>query len=134
MSRTLPQALAAFLGWVAFGLLWWLAFRHLGPARQMLTGVLLAAAFAVFVGIVTGAWVAWNVFLWKRNGPKPVRLPAPYNYSRDVAGRQVQCDFASLRTSRFIVVDVVDGPRGPIKTYVAGDEEITTEEGLVCAL
>jgi hypothetical protein len=128
------QALAALFGWVAFGLLWWLAFRHLGPTRQMVTGVLLAAAFAVFLGIVTGAWVAWNVFLWRRNGPKPVRLPIPYDYSQDAAGRQVQGDFASLRTSRFIVVDIVDGPEGPTKTYVAGDEEVTTEEELVCAL
>ena len=134
MSRTLYQALAALFGWVAFGLLWWLAFRHLGPARQMLTGVLLAAAFAVLLGIATGAWVAWNVFVWRRNGPKPVRLPTPYDYSRDAAGRQVRADFASLRTSRFIVVDLVDDSSGPAKTYVPGDEEITTEEATVCAL
>lgn len=134
MRRTLCQAAAAFAGWVAFGLLWWLAFRHLGPARQMLTGVLVAAVFAGALAIATGAWVAWNVFIWKRNGPKPVRLPIPYDYSRDVTGRQVEADLASLQTSRFIVIDVVDAPGGSTKTYTPGDEEITGEEVLACAL
>ena len=83
MRRTLVQALAALFGWVAFGLLWWLAFSRLGPTRQMLTGVLLAAVFALVLGILTSAWVAWNVFRWKRRTPKPISLPTS---SRLLAG------------------------------------------------
>jgi hypothetical protein len=134
VGRKLYQPLAALLGWAAFGLLWWLAFRHLGPAWQMLTGLLLAAAFTVFLAIVTGAWIAWNVFLWRRDGPKPVRLPHPYDYSRDSVGRQVRTDFSSLRGSRFIVVDVTGGADDPGKIYTPGDEEVTGEEAMVCAL
>jgi hypothetical protein len=134
MRRTLGQASTALFGWVAFALLWWVAFRHLGPMRQMLTGVLSAAALAVFVGVATGAWVALNVWAWRRNGPRPARLPTPYDYSRDMIGRRVEADFALLRGSRFIIVDVGNGPDGSTKTYVSADEEVTPEEALVCAL
>jgi len=134
MARRTYQVAAAAIGWIAFGLLWWLAFRHLPSTHQMLTGGALIAGFAAFMAVVTGAWITWNVRVWKRDGPKPLRLPTPHDYSRDVTGRELRADFDALKSARFIVVDLVEGPDGLVKTYSAGDEAVTSEEAAVCAL
>jgi hypothetical protein len=134
MPRTIFQSLVALLGWAVFGLLWWLAFRGAGPSRAVLFGLLATIGVAVLLGAVAGAWVAWNVHVWRRHGPPPVRLPHRYDYSHDVAGRPVQADFASLKASRYVVIDLTDGPGGPVKVYSEGDEVVTAEEAASCRL
>lgn len=132
MFRKLSQAFVGLLGWIAFSLLWWVAFRDLPPLRQVLTGLMLISEYTTFVAVATYGWVTWRVLLWRRHGPAPERLPCAYDYSRDVTGRGVAAEFQALKLSRYVVVDVAESATGAVKTYAAGDEMVTSEEAAAC--
>jgi hypothetical protein len=130
--RKLFQILVGLLGWLTFGLLWWVAFWRLPPFREVLTDLVLIVAYATIVALAAYAWVTWRVLLWTRRGREPDRLPCAYDYSRDATGRAVLAEFNTLNSSRYVVVDVVEGLTGPVKTYAAGEETVTDEEARAC--
>lgn len=125
---------AGLAGWAAFGLLWWYAFRHLGPARHMLTEMLVVGGFALAMFAATLVWVRWNVARFRRRGPSPTRLPRRHDFSRDANNVPVTADFSALRPARFVIIDVVPGPQGRVKLYAAGSEELSTDEAAACGL
>ena len=132
MVRTVFQTLAALLGWVIFGLLWWVAFRYSTFSRDLVDGLVLTVGLAVIAGEAAAVWVVRSVYVWLKKGPPPVRLPHPHNYWRDATGRAVQADFPGLRSSRYVVIDVIESPGSRRKTYEAGDEAVTAEEAVAC--
>lgn len=124
------QVIVAVLGWLLFGAAWWWAFSHRGPAGQQLGDLAVVAVFSLAVVVATGAWVKWNVHVYKR-GDRRVGVPVGiHDYSVDATGRPVIANLAELRTERVVVIDVIDGE----KLYTAGSPVRTEQEVAACEI
>lgn len=95
------------LGWVGFVWLWSLVLVRpwdSADLRVLILGTLL------IVPLLTLAWVAHNLALHRRLGPRrQVRAVAPH-YVQDFNGRAVVADFDELRSAPRVVIGI-DGGR-----------------------
>lgn len=123
------QLLVALVAWLAFAAMWWWAFASRGPIEDQLRDLAAIAVFSLLVVVVTSLWVRYNVRLYHRKGPR-MRIPdGGHDYSRDTLGRTVIADFDTLAYERFVIVRVLEGPNGPIKSYEPGTHlPATTDE------
>jgi hypothetical protein len=124
--RRALHAAVLVLGWLAFCAMW--AWVLIGPGAPRLLLWLGLASLLLFPA-VTLVWVAHNVALYRRLGPRRgLRHVAPH-YAQDFVGRRVDADWPALRDARRVTIAVatetldgdVDGGRGTVlvKRYAA---------------
>ena len=109
------MAIAA--GWGVFA--WsWLRVAGRTPAATAVWGVLAVAVITVVTVGLTTWWIAHNLRIYRRKGPRrsvPLAMP---DYRSDFLGRSLQADWLLLRRSSVVVVRVDDEG----KRFVAGVE------------
>lgn len=109
------HAVLVVLGWAGFVWLWNLVLVRpwdSADLRVLIVGTLVVAP------TLTVAWIAHNVGIYRRRGPRRSVPAVTWRYERDYNGREVVADFVALREARMIVVDIDGG----CKRFVAVDE------------
>lgn len=109
-AREILQVLIVALGWIGFVWLWVLVGRQPWDSSSL---VWLILGSLIVLPVVTLVWVIHNRALFKRKGERRGVAPADLGYPEDWNGRRVDADWATLRTSSMVSIDVA----GPVKTY-----------------
>lgn len=105
--RRILHALLIALGWLLFA--WsWRRVTADGPAVGELQWLLLAALLVV--PVLTLSWVAHNVGIHRRKGPRRSVPAVDMRYERDFNGRRIEADWPALAAARRIDI-VLDGDR-----------------------
>ena len=117
-ARQITHVLVAILAWVAFAALWVLLY-HQGKVTPHAIGLSVGAVAAMTAGvaIVTLAWVAHNVRIHRRKGPRTNRVVLAPRTDVDRLERPVRWDFPSghngARKTWLVVIDI----DGEVKRY-----------------
>lgn len=101
--KKLAHLLMVVLGWVGFAWMWSLVAARPWESQRLLW---LIVGSLVLMPLITGAWVWHNRALSRRKGERLTTIVADMSYARDWHGRAVQADWAALRRSRVVLVDV----------------------------
>lgn len=115
------QVLIVALGWIGFVWLWVLVGRQPWDSSRLMW---LIVGSVVVLPIVTLAWVIHNRAIFRRKGDRLGVPVADFSYRNDWHGRRVDADWATLRASRFITIDV----EGDVKAYRAAGLDFPHEE------
>lgn len=110
--RALGHGLLVVAGWVLFVLAWWVVARRPWDSYDL---TMLIAAAVLLIPAITYAWIAHNVAIYKRLGPRRSARPVERRYERDFNGRTIDADWADLHTRAHITIDA----DGPVKRYRA---------------
>ena len=113
--RRLLHAVLLIGGWALF-FYWWYLVAVRDWNRTLIALIILVTLLVA--PAVTLGWVAHNVNIFRRKGP---RLGAPrvsFEYDRDWNGREVVADWKALGEESVVVVSVDEGR----KHYAAGAE------------
>ncbi len=128
----LLQVLVAIAGWLVFAAMWWWAFDRRGPSTDQVRDLAAVAVFSLAVVVVTSLWVRYNVQIYRIKGPR-TRIPeGDRDYSHDTVGRPILAHFETLAYERSIVIDIIDGPRGPVKVYSLAEGVTSSGEEAAC--
>ncbi len=100
--HTLQLALVA-VAWVAFVASWGIVARRTPVETMVRSGAIVALA-AVATGLVTTAWIAHNLRVHRRKGPRRQSPPAGRLPTRDFRGRLLVADWDELRLSSVVQV------------------------------
>ncbi|MFT3822031.1 MAG: hypothetical protein QM750_31195 [Rubrivivax sp.] len=104
-ARRLLHAALIALGWLVFA--WsWMRVTADRPALGELKWLLLAALLAV--PVLTLSWVAHNVGIYRRKGPRRAVTPVVMRHEVDFNGRRIQADWATLAAARRVEI-LIDG-------------------------
>lgn len=112
--RRLLHGLLIILGWLLFGWSWMRVTAdrpEIGELRVLMIGAV------VVVPLLTLSWVAHNVGIYRRKGPRKAGQPVPLRYEQDFNGRTIAADFDRLVNARRIDVVIEDG----VKRFVDVD-------------
>jgi len=101
--RKLVHLLVVVIGWAGFVWLWLLVVARPWES-QGLTWLILGSL--VVVPLITGAWVLHNRALYRRKGERQAVAVVAMNYAYDWYGREVQADWAVLRRSLEVIIEV----------------------------
>lgn len=104
--RRFGHGLLIALGWLLFAWSW-----HRVTADRPEVGELrvLMVAAVIVVPLLTLSWVAHNVGIYRRKGPRKAGRAVPLHYDQDFNGRTIDADFARLACARRIDVLIVGG-------------------------
>lgn len=118
LRRRLGHAALILLGWVVFVWGWF----HVTAARPEIgeLRVLLVAALLV-VPVLTLTWVAHNVGIYRRKGPRRAVRAIELDYPRDFNGRFIRADWAALQAARVIEIGIDDENDKCFLPVAAGD-------------
>ena len=109
-DRTLQSSLqwvAVAAGWALFG--WsWVRVAETTPASTVLWSVAAVAVIAVGVMAITTAWIAHNIRIYRRKGPRRAVPPVEREFRRDFLGRELAGDWPALYDAALIAVVVVE--------------------------
>lgn len=126
------QVLVAIAGWLVFAAMWWWAFAHRGPSSDQIRDLVAVAVFSLLAVVLTSLWIRYNMRIYRIKEPR-IRIPGgDHDYSRDATGRPVLADFETLAYERSIVVEIVEGPDGPVKVYSVAKETLSDGEEVAC--
>ena len=109
-ARDWRHAPVALVGWAGFVWLWWDVLTTTTVAEVVRAG-LLVAVLVLLVVPANLAWVAHNVSIFRRKGPRSGRPSATLDYASDWTGRRVDADLVAVRRGGLVDVDVVDGAK-----------------------
>lgn len=117
------HAVVAGLGWLGFVWLWWDVVVETSGA-EVLRAVLLVVVLLLVVVPVNLGWVAHNVAIFRRKGPRTGLPSVSLDYEQDWTGRRVVADDAAVRDARLVEVDVVDEVKTlrPVELRDAADQ------------
>ena len=101
--RRLAHLLLVVLGWVGFVWMWTLVASRPWDSRGL---VWLITGSLIVVPLLTGAWVLHNRALARRKGERRSVASVDMSYAHDWHGRRVHADWAALRGSRMVLVQV----------------------------
>lgn len=99
----LTHLLVVVIGWVGFVWLWLLVAARPWDS-QGLTWLILGSL--LLMPLITGAWVLHNRSIHRRKGERQAVATADMSYAHDWHGRTVHADWATLRRSRHVIVEV----------------------------
>ena len=85
---------------------WLIVARRPWDDRDLWT---LIVAAAVVMPCVTVAWIAHNVAIFRRLGPRRAVPPVNVEYANDFYGRRIDADWASLLGCSHVTIDVDAG-------------------------
>jgi hypothetical protein len=103
LLRKLAHLLVVIVGWVGFVWLWLLVAARPWDS-QGLTWLIVGSL--ILMPLLTGAWVLHNRSLYRRKGERQAVATADMGYAHDWHGRSVQADWAALRRSRSVLIEV----------------------------
>lgn len=101
--RKLAHLLLVVLGWVGFVWMWTLVASSPWDSRGL---VWLIVGSLIVVPLLTGAWVLHSRALARRKGERRSIASVDMSYAHDWHGRRVHADWAALRGSRLVFVQV----------------------------
>lgn len=105
---------ALALGWIAFVALWIGVLRGAGAPREL---VWLASGALLVIPLLTLAWVAHNLSIYRRLGPRRGLRQMEPAYDADFVGRRVVADWAALRGAHRVEISFDND--GAVKRYAA---------------
>lgn len=103
LLRKLVHLLVVVIGWVGFVWLWLLVAARPWDSQGL---IWLIVGSLVLVPLLTGAWVLHNRSLYRRKGERQGVATADMRYAHDWHGRSVRADWAALRRSRAVLIEV----------------------------
>lgn len=101
--RKLAHLLLVVLGWVGFVWMWTLVASRPWDSRGL---VWLIVGALIVMPLLTGAWVWHNRALARRKGERRSVAAVDMSYAQDWHGRRVHADWAALRASRLVLIQV----------------------------
>ncbi len=112
--REVLHLLVAAATWILF-FYWWGIVLPQVRRDDAVVAVLFIALTSLATAVVTGAWIRYNIGIYRRKGPRLQLTPPAAGRDTDALGRTiVGPDDGSLRASRIVVV-AVDGDRKTIE-------------------
>lgn len=116
--HVLLHALVLVAGWGLFAGSWWLVLqrpRDTAGLSQLVIGAVIV------MPAITLAWIAHNIGIHRRKGPRRGVAPVPLRYDVDFNGRRIEADWPALQNARTVVIERGDG----VKRYVSGPDPQT---------
>jgi hypothetical protein len=113
--HVLLHILAIVVGWGIFAWSWWLVSgqpRATDDLRNLIAGA------TILMPILTTVWIAHNVGIYRRKGPRRASAPVPLRYEVDFNGRRIVADWPALQRARIVVIERGDG----FKRFVSGPQ------------
>jgi hypothetical protein len=110
--HVLLHALALVAGWGLFAGSWWLVLdqpRDTADLRHLILGAVIV------MPAITLTWIAHNLGIYRRKGPRRAVAPVPLRYDVDFNGRRIEADWPALQNARTVVIERGDG----VKRYVS---------------
>lgn len=101
--RKLAHLLLVVFGWVGFVWMWTLVAARPWDSRGL---VWLIVGSVIVMPLLTGAWVWHNRALARRKGERRSVAEVDMSYAQDWHGRRVHADWAALRASRLVLIQV----------------------------
>lgn len=101
--RKLAHLLLVVFGWVGFVWMWTLVAARPWDSRGL---VWLIVGALIVMPLLTGAWVWHNRALARRKGERRSVAAVDMSYAQDWHGRRVHADWAALRASRLVLIQV----------------------------
>lgn len=101
--RKLAHLLVVVFGWVGFVWMWSLVAARPWESERLLW---LIVGSLLVLPLLTAAWVMHNRSIHRRKGERQSVAAADMSYARDWHGRAVQADWAALRRSSIVFVEV----------------------------
>lgn len=103
--RRLSHGVVVVFGWLLFAWSWQRVTADRPEIGELFW--LLVAALMV-VPVLTLSWVAHNVGIYRRKGPRRAVTPVSPHVERDFNGRRISADWPQLQQSRRIEIVVDD--------------------------
>ncbi len=111
--RDALHLLIAAASWFLF-FYWWAIVLPQVRREDAVVALLFIAFTTVATGLLTAAWIRYNLDIYRRKGPRLLLTPAAADPNTDALGRTIaRPDDASLHNARVVVV-AVDGDRKTI--------------------
>lgn len=101
--RAVLHAGLVLAGWGLFAWCWFDVTRRPNEVSDLWR---LMIAAALLLPVVTIAWVAHNVGIHRRKGPRRSARPVSARYTQDFNGRPVQADWAALAHAGYIEIEL----------------------------
>lgn len=102
--RDLAHVVLLVVPWAVFGWLWWRVALST-TAGELLNAFGLVVLVAVFCVPLTMLWIAHNVRIFERKGPRTGRPTVATTYATDWMEREVVADWAAVRSAAVVVVE-----------------------------
>jgi hypothetical protein len=115
-ARTPIQALLLGAAWILFAWSWVKVLGETSPAAMRASGVLVGLAFVSVVAI-TWWWIAHNLRIYRKKGPRKSVPSVRRDFSTDFLGRVLPDDLSLVERAPLLVVV----SRGERKRFLIGD-------------
>ncbi|MBI5254988.1 MAG: hypothetical protein HY855_00705 [Burkholderiales bacterium] len=99
--RAFSHGLVVVAGWALFGWCWFDVTQRPNEVSDLWRLMIVAA---LLLPVVTVAWVAHNVGIHRRKGPRRAVRPVSVRYAQDFNGRPVQADWAELAHAGYVEI------------------------------
>lgn len=105
-AQRLIHLVVIVAGWLLFGWGWYLVAGRPWDTASL---VILVVGSLVVLPTLTLLWIAHNLGIHRRKGPRQTVRQADAAYLHDWNGREVQADWPALAGRRTIVISIEDG-------------------------
>ncbi len=107
-KRRLVHGFLIVFGWAVF--IW--SWQRVTAARPEVGELRVLFGYALLlVPVLTLSWVAHNVGIYRRKGPRRASHAVPLKYEQDFNGRHIRADWAGLQAARRIDILVAGGDK-----------------------
>jgi hypothetical protein len=124
--RSFLQWVTVSAGWAAFG--WsWVRVAGETPASTMIWSIAAIAIIAIVIVSTTLGWIAHNLRIYRRKGPRRAVPQVQREFKRDFLGRELNADWLALYDAALIAVVVVEDRKSfePVGTETVREPALT---------
>jgi hypothetical protein len=115
-ARTPLQPVLLTAAWLLFAWSWWKVLGETSPESMRASAILIVVAFVSVVS-VTWWWIAHNLRIYRKKGPRKSVPSVPRDFSKDFLGRVLPDDLGLLERAPLLVIV----SRGERKRFLIGD-------------
>jgi hypothetical protein len=120
--RSAAQSAVVALGWALF-IAGWVKVGQGVTGGTVVSTLLLIVGVTVFSLTVTIFWIAHNVSIFRRKGPRTGARDIDFEFDKDFLGRDLDADWDAVGRSSKILVAV----REDFKSFVAAGVELESQ-------